>query len=104
MCSVEELIVSCDDVRPGDVLIGFHNHTWKTQCTVSKVETRNAEFKVFWSDQFADGYWITDRKILFRVLRISSTPSTHWNGTCFRCGKNTYTGAWKVEHDGPCVK
>lgn len=30
-------------------------------------------------------------------------PSSRWNGTCPRCGRGTYTGAWDVEHDGPCT-
>ena len=39
----------------------------------------------------------------------TSSPTTHgnqssrWNGTCPRCGRGTYTGAWDVEHEGgPC--
>jgi hypothetical protein len=32
----------------------------------------------------------------------TSSPATasRWNGTCPRCGRGTYTGAWDVEHEG----
>lgn len=33
-----------------------------------------------------------------RPVKVSSD----WNGTCPRCGANTYQGAWKLDHDGPC--
>lgn len=34
---------------------------------------------------------------------VEYTPPSRWNGVCPRCGRGTYTGAWDVEHDGPCT-
>lgn len=37
------------------------------------------------------------------AVTVAPDPARLWNGTCCRCGKGTYEGAWKMEHEGgPC--
>lgn len=52
-----------------------------------------------WCDKGKTRPW-TDREPVQEPKTVK--PDSLWNGTCIRCGKGTYQGAWKLEHDGEC--
>lgn len=51
---------------------------------------------------FLDGYmWLLDDE---QQERPSPAVSSVWNGTCPHCGRGTYIGLFKTEHEGgPCA-
>lgn len=110
----QEIWVFADEVQIGDVVTEFERIGWDL-CPVKPV-VGAFEVKVLIdndSAQYLDSRnsWVNvskGKQIRYHVKRgekavkPSAKPDSLWNGTCIRCGKGTYQGAWKLEHDGPC--
>lgn len=113
----DEVWIPTPQVRAGDTL-----HRWRTKGSpYSYALSRGPGLvsRVIQAGQAGDMYTATNQTLhigsrsdlewLVTRITVTKSPSgqvayhndTRWNGTC-KCGANTYTSCFFVDHDGPC--
>ena len=115
--------VPADEVRVGDVVVALYKEVGGSGYPIpGAFDSYGAEWEITAAGEDG-GHWIkppckergkrggtylsvskTSRVWIRKRSGSASKPavSGEWNGKCPACGKGTYTGLFKTEHDGPC--
>jgi len=117
----DDLCVTYINVKVGDVIVGYQiaSHNYRidygphTVALVSAYGVLSSASGPLYTFGYNYLIWIRSRThqaphrgvcaVGTAITGGKAKADSPWNGTCTRCGKGTYTGANKVEHDGTCL-